>query len=65
MGGFEVASDPVNGPRRLFGRVAANLEFTDEDGVSVLVALNVDADGHLFGGQCLEDGFPTIDPDPA
>jgi len=33
---------------RKFGGVVSNLEFDDADGVKVLVALNVDQNGHLF-----------------
>jgi len=34
--------------KRLLGSVASKLEFRDEDGVDVLVSLNVDKEGELF-----------------
>ena len=34
--------------KRAFGGVASELEFKDEDGVDVLVSLNLDKEGRLF-----------------
>jgi hypothetical protein len=35
-------------PYRKFGGAVSNLEFDDADGVKVLVALNIDQNGHLY-----------------
>lgn len=47
---------------RRFGRIMAELQFTDSDGVEVLVALNVDQDGDPFELDVWKTNFqPLID----
>jgi hypothetical protein len=37
-----------SGKKRLFGKRVADAKFVDEDGVPILVAINLDDDGELF-----------------
>jgi hypothetical protein len=48
MGSLKLASEESLQPERPIGRRAAELQFVDADGVSVLASLNVDRDGHLL-----------------
>ena len=45
MGSLELAPPVASGSQRRFGRKVAEYQFTDADGVEVLVSLNVDTDG--------------------
>ena len=48
MGSLELVPRGVHGSQRRFGRKVAEYQFTDADGVEVLVSLNVDTDGRPF-----------------
>jgi len=49
MGSLMLATDEaLQKPRRLFGQRAAELQFLDADGVSVLASLNLDQNGELL-----------------
>ena len=48
MGSLELAPPGGFGFPRRFGRKVAEYQFTDDDGVEVLVSLNLDSDGKPF-----------------
>src|SRR4051812_11453405 len=48
MGSLELAPSGGSASKRRFGRKAAEHQFTDADGVDVLVTLNLDAEGRPF-----------------
>lgn len=48
MGSLVLFPDDLRPRKRLFGCVASKLEFKDEDGIDVLVTLNLDNEGKLF-----------------
>jgi len=49
MGSLRLATDEaLQQPRRLMGRRAAELQFIDADGVTVLASLNLDQNGELL-----------------
>jgi len=48
MGSIRFAQPGVKDQPRRMGARIAELEYSDEDGVTVLVSLNVDQDGELF-----------------
>jgi hypothetical protein len=48
MGGLRLVPDGIKNETRLFGNMASELEFTDEDGITVIASLNIDTNGNLF-----------------
>ena len=48
MGGLYLYPEGIDKENRLFGYVASELEFIDEDGVAVIASLNIDTNGNLF-----------------
>jgi|SRR6188768_332826 len=48
MGSLELVPQGTHVSQRRFGRKVAEYQFTDADGVEVLISLNVDADGRPF-----------------
>jgi len=48
MGSLLLYPKPITDKMRTFGSAIAEYQFTDSDGVEVLIALNVDNEGYLF-----------------
>ncbi|MEQ1921259.1 MAG: hypothetical protein ABL952_02010 [Pyrinomonadaceae bacterium] len=46
--------------RRSFGRVASEVEYIDDDGIPVLVSLNLDKEGELFEVDSWKVDFSSI-----
>ena len=48
MGSLQLLPDGIKQENRLFGKCISQYQFTDKDGVEVIVSLNVDDKGELF-----------------
>ena len=48
MGSLRLSTSDNEPTHRELGKIVAELQFTDADGIQVLVSLNTDRDGHLF-----------------
>jgi hypothetical protein len=61
MGSFLIFQDSSDiGAKRKFGKQVAEFEFVDDDGVKVLVALNVDDQNNLFEVDIWKTDFNPV-----
>jgi len=61
MGSFLIFQDSSDiGAKRRFGKQVAGFEFVDDDGVKVLVALNVDDQNKLFEVDIWKTDFSPV-----
>ncbi|HEU4881032.1 MAG TPA: hypothetical protein VFT45_02270 [Longimicrobium sp.] len=60
MGSFRIAPLSPGRNQRHFGKVAATLQFTDKDGVLVLVSLNTDTQGEPFEVDVWKTDFSPV-----
>ncbi|MBL8299707.1 MAG: hypothetical protein JNN30_15330 [Rhodanobacteraceae bacterium] len=60
MGGILLFPDGTRAGERKFGRQASEFQFTDRDGVVVIVSLNLDQDEHLFELDVWKTDFSAL-----
>lgn len=60
MGSFRIASPEADGHHRVLGEVVSEGQFTDDDGVRVLVSLSVDSNGHPFEVDVWKSDFNPV-----
>ncbi len=60
MGSLYLIPKGVDVTERKFGKEISSFQFTDVDGVEVLVSLNVDREGHLFELDIWKTNFQKL-----
>lgn len=60
MGSFRILPSGVEDEDRLYGQTVSEYEFVDDDGIKVLVSLNVDQAGELFEVDIWKTDFSPL-----